>query len=372
MKKSNNLLFYIAYFLVIFSDIFDNVSALKTFLIFVDVLLVLLLCVDFLRKFYLKRTYSKSKLALLFGFLIVVIITALVSNNRALLKLPVLLLAFTGIEFDDFIKKDFYMRSLLIIVIMTLSLLGLTDNTVLEIRNGFARNSFGLGHPNSFAIYIAIVCIDYYYIETLKSKPNILKPIGVAIILSCFIHFFVGSRTNIILIALISLAFIFRNKIKLTSKCTKKIASNAFFILLILSILMAFLYNSTNPIMSGLDKILSRRLYLSNYFVDRYGITLFGTEITNDKFYILDNAYVNLIVRYGIILTIYFVIIYKKTIDNLLRDNKMLLVIIMIVLLIYGLSESPIYIPAKNPYVLLLCYACLDIGNKKREEIENE
>ncbi|MCI8482539.1 MAG: hypothetical protein HFJ27_05805 [Clostridia bacterium] len=372
MKKLNNILFYIAYFLIIFSDIFDNISALRSFLIFIDVFLIVLLIIEFIRKTYLKKTYSKKNLFFIFSFLIITIVTAMISNNRALIKLPILILAFKGIEFDDFIKKDFYMRSFLIIGIMILSFLGLTDNTVLETRNGFERNSFGVGHPNSFAMHLTVLCIDYFYIECLKKKTNILKPITLAIIFICFIYFFVGSRTNIIFIGLISIGFICRKKVKFNSKCSKRLVLSAFLVFLIISLVMAYLYSSENNIMSKLDEMLSRRLYLSNYFVNNYQITLFGTEIVKDRFFVLDNAYMNLLIRYGIILTIYFAYIYTKAINNLLKENKTVLVMIITMFLIYALSESPIYVPAKNPYIVLLVYAFLNVEKVKLKSEEKE
>lgn len=361
MKKLNNthnfgipinLLFYIAYFLIIASDIFDNISIFKNVLIIVDIVSVLLLSIVIL----VKRKIDIK----MFVFLILVFISAIISDDRSLVKLPFLLMAFNGIEFNEFIKKDFIFRIILVCILFLFNGLGITDNGILEIRNGFVRNSFGLGHPNSFAFYLTIISLDYYYIESKKNNPNILRPFLFSLLMIFFIFLFVGSRTNILIISLFSILFLARNKITLKSS---SFFSYAFGICMILSVILAYIYNPNNNVLSVLDNILSRRLYLSNYFLNNYNITLFGNKVITSKFYALDNAYINLFIRYGIVLSFYLIIMFKNASKKLIKNKEYVLVIVLAIFSIYGLSETPMYIPAKNPYILLLSFSW--ISNRK-------
>ena len=189
-----------------------------------------------------------------------------------------------------------------------------------------------------------------------------------------FIFLFVGSRTNILIISLFSLLFLLKNKIKIKIK-NRSIIPYIFAICMIISIAFAYGYNSNNEMLNLIDKLLSRRLYLSNYFVTKYDITLFGNKVITSQFYALDNAYINIFVRYGVALVVYFVIMFRNTTKNLIEKKEYVLAIILTIFAIYGVSETPMYIPAKNPYILLLVFSWSNSKIKllsKRRSIDNE
>ena len=361
-----NTLFYIAYFLIIASDIFDNILIFKNLLIVVDIISILLLILVIVIK-------RKIEIKMLI-FLVLIGVSTIVSDDRSLLKLPFLLMAFNGIEFKDFIKKDLIFRVTLVGILFIFNFIGITNNGVLEVRNGFMRNSFGLGHPNSFAFYLTVICLDFYYIENQKEKSNIVKPLIISMCIVAFIFLFVGSRTNILIISLFSLLFLLERKIKIKIK-NRSIIPYIFAICMIISIAFAYGYNSNNEILNLIDKLLSRRLYLANYFVTKYDITLFGNNVITSQFYALDNAYINIFVRYGVTLAVYFVIMFRNTTKNLIEKKEYVLAIILTIFAIYGISETPLYIPAKNPYILLLVFSWSNSKVKllsKRRSIDNE
>ena len=43
---------------------------------------------------------------------------------------------------------------------------------------------------------------------------------------------------------------------------------------------------------------------------------------------------------------------YKAKLKKLIKNKEYVLVIVLAIFSIYGLSETPMYIPAKNPYIL--------------------
>lgn len=374
-EKTLNLIFFCAYFLTIVSDIFNNVIFLESVLVIVDIVSIFLLVVVIFDKVIYRKVYTYKELIGLLILLVFIMYSAFKSDNRALLKLPFLLIAFKGIDFNNFIKKDFYFRIVLVGTLLFMYSLGLTNNGVLEIRNGFIRNSFGTGHPNEIAFYLTMICLDYYYIESLKEKAKMGKPILLSIAVCILIFLFMGSRTNILLISMLSIIFLLRNKIKiwLNNKIFINIISNLFLICLIVTLLLTYFYKSDNSIMSSLNKILSNRIFISNLYIDAYtGITLFGRNLNNTQLP-LDNAYINLYLRYGIMLTIYISIIYYKSFKNMIaKKQNYILIFIMALFLIYGLSETPMYIPAKNPYIMLLLLAFIDNNKSLGEEKENE
>lgn len=364
-KKINfqNIIF-ISYFLCLISDVFDAISRVQPLLNILDIFSILFIGVYILKSFLeSKKQYIKDNFLLLI-FLFLTIVTALVSKNRTLIKLGFLLLCFKSVDFDSFIKKDIYIRTFLVMAMMIMYLFGLTDNGILEYRNGFMRNSFGMGHPNSFAFYLSIIFMEFTYLDYKKSEKSTLKSILVAIAFLVFNYFFLGSRTNIILIVLAEAFILITNKFDFV-KFIDKILPFLFVFFLVISYLLCNFYTENNNFLMILNKLLSNRLYLTNVILDNYDITLLGNNIIKDSFYILDNAYMNILIRYGLLVSVCFSILFYKSFLKLIKENKILLIILAI-LLIFGLSESPIYVPAKNPFILLLAY------NSKTKSIKYE
>lgn len=368
-EKTSNTMFYFSYFLIILSDIFNNISFLHSLLDVIDILSILLLSSIILDKIVRKK-YTLRELLSSFFLLMIIIISIFISDNRALIKLPFLIIAFKGINFKSFIKKDITFRTILVSFLLVLYTLGFANSGIIEIRNGLIRNSFGTSHPNEFAFYLAMICIDYYYIESLKDRPRMAKPILVSVIVEIVLYLFTGSRTNIFLVGIISIVFIFREKIIacLKNRILVKIVINLFLICLILTLVLTYLYTSNSSFMIWLNDICSNRIFISKLYIDAYGGNkLFGVNM-NDTNLPLDNAYINLYLRYGIILTIYFVIIYRKSIKNMIANQEYILVYIIEILLIYGLLETPMYIAAKNPYALLLIYGFVKLDRREEKK----
>lgn len=360
-------IFYVSYFLMIFSDVFDNVSYLKNILNIFDILSVVLLFFILIKKIYdeKKSFLLDNNLTIIFG--LVSIVVSIVSKNFSLLKLSFLILTFSCIDFDDFIKKDFILRGSLVISIMTMYFLNLVDIGIVEYRNGLMRNAFGMGHPNSFAFYLSILCLDLHYIYFMNHKKISVKPFIFSIILMGFNYLFVGARTNLILIIMIDFVFVLIRYIEVPT-IMAKIMQHSFLIVSLVSIILGYLYVD-NKIWNILNSLLSNRLYLSKMFLMNLPITLFGNYIPLDSFFVLDSAYINIFLRYGICITIVFTLMFSNTFSKLFSEKKEILCFVLVCLLIYGFSESPIYIPAKNPYILLLALGNYNLKNKDTDTI---
>lgn len=348
----SNKLFFISYFLIVFSDVFDNISYLQNYLILIDMLSIFLLIIIIGRFWYLEKKSFLRKNSILILFLIVSIICAYFSTNRFLLKLTFLLLASVNLDFDIFIRNDLKIRLVLVLSIMFLYFIGKTDIGIVEYRNGLMRNAFGMGHPNSFAFYLTMICVDIYYLDYTKNIKSSNFTFIIASLVLIFNYLFLGSRTNIILLLGITLIFLFNKYLK-GLESIKKLLLHSFTIGLILSLFLGYTYTD-NVFYNFLNKLLSNRVFLSNTFLNRYNINMFGNRIITYEYYILDNAYINIILGFGIVFTIFFAFLFYNLFKKLYINQKYTLIAIVCLILLFGISESPIYIPAKNPFILLL------------------
>lgn len=361
MKKASRIseiAFFVGYALIIFSDMYNYIPWLQSILTIVDVVAVLALTVSFLvGAFSGKIKMSWFAIVGMSIFTALVAVTAISSDIRTLLKLPFLFLAFMNVKFDKVISFDLKCRLLLTLTIMTLAIAGFGDGTVSEMRNGLMRNSFGAGHPNAFAFEWSVICADLFYLVGYKKTKKVGARMAVLFAIGVFLFnfFLVGSRTNLIFVILLTVAFVLRDRFKMQSCVWRTILKNMFIVCFLVSFLGVIIYRLGLPIGYTLNRILSRRLEYESFAIGRYGITFFGNNV---KGILVDNAYIGMLLRYGILLTACMGFMYYATIKKLTESSKYkLLLLIFIVFMFYGLSETPIYSPGKNPFVLLLIYS---------------
>ena len=363
MKKVSRLpevLFFIGYGLIIFSDMYNCIPWLQSVLTIIDVVAVLALVASFTIGFWSgKIKMSMSAIVGMSIFSALVAVTAMSSDTRTLLKLPFLFLAFSNVKFCKTVDFDLKCRSILLLLIFVLSLAGLNGNTVLEYRGGLMRNSFGVGHPNSFAFELSVICADLFYLTCWgkETKRKKIVPIIVSLVFLVFNYFFVGSRTNIILTTMLLVVYVFKDKVRIRSGIVKFLLKNMFLICLLISFVGVLVFRLDLPISHMLNTALSRRLEYESFAFSRYGVALFGHSINIT----VDNAYLGMLLRYGIILTICVGLMYYLTISKLISGKQKLLLMFFVVFMLYGLSETPIYSPGKSPFVLLLTCAFIPI-----------
>lgn len=361
ISKVCDLLFYLGYFLVVFSDMFDNVAWLEDSLIIIDVASILVLSLSFFCGVHVDRKrISKFGFLGLVGFTLLVAITAVVADSRTLVKLPFLFIAFIGMSFRDVASFDVKARSLLLLIMISLTMAGLNGDTVLEYRYGLMRNSFGLGHPNAFAFEFSVIYAELLYLSTSSSKKTINLLVllgGVAILI--FNYFFIGSRTNMVLIVLLMMAYFMRNFVKNNQRLILFILKNFFWICLLISFTGILIYKTNTDAGLFLDELLSKRLSYEEYAIGEYGISLFGHVMVRDV--MLDNAYLNMMVRYGVVLLVYLGLMYNMALKKLIRSKQIALVLLFVMFMFYGLSETPMYSPGKNSFVLLLAYSFVPV-----------
>ena len=315
MKK--NLLFYIAYFLLIISFMFENVYFIKEILDYVEYIGFLLATVLIIKNV----RYTKQELPyylILYG---VVIISSIVSHDKSIFKL-------------------FFM----------LYYVGLTD-VYISYRENKMRYSYGFGHANMFAYLILLLNMEYVYIKN-KSYPFLTTIIAVVSFFT--IMYCADSRSSIFIFVLFYLAYILYKKINFekifNNKFINYLSSNLFLILTVVSGVLAFMYYRNNPIAIRANSFLSDRLRFTFMFIKNYSIKLFGNTVSfvtthaakiyNSHTLVLDNGFYYIIVRYGLIIFLFLCYYIKKNIKYLIEKKDYMLLLILLLLIIYSITEN--------------------------------
>lgn len=368
IKKINNIklntIFNFAYILMLFSWMFEKVIFINEFLPIVRIISYLLLTVIIL---YNYRKFSFKKLLLDFGISILMIIVSIQSGSNTLLSLWLFILASEKVDFSKLVKIDMITKVIFTIIIILLYHLNLTVQTQFHTYLGETRSALGFGNPNTFGYYIFSICADYIYLNSKKIKFKHL-------ILLCLISYFVStvseSRTSSILIILLGLISLISSNLKIliSAKKYKFILYWIFIIFTLLSFYLALNYDNNNSIYIKLNEIFSGRIINSYRYINNYKVNLFGQQIgvlnwDGSYTYYLDNAYLKLLLNYGLFSYFLIMFIYFKMIKKASYNQNFILMSLILIYFIYGMTENVMFWLTGN--VFLLYDFCNDTMNKE-------
>ena len=366
IKKNNisNQLVYMAYacylscsaFIVnVLPDVSDILKILSLFL-----LLVSLLFVD--RNL---STYIKIGLLVLAGLLYYI--------HFGYLQIFIIILfcvSAKNINMKQIVLLDFYVRSICILLTNIFCLTGLIEDiTVIryDATTAIIRHSLGYSHPNVAFLMVFVAIVDYLIINYLDNKLNVVKifsTVGIAFIYQQV----TDSRSGFVCLIIFMLLIVCEKKFHFTRlKIVRAVLMCLPVVLLLLSVLLVQMYSAGISFVYQIDQLLTGRIRSAYYFLNTYGVHLFGinTErlstidaiISGNRAYVLDNLYFNLIISYGAIFTIVFLLIYFKAIKALLKDSGEIYALVLSVFAILGLVEGAFLNIDFNFYIV-----CLNIG----------
>ena len=367
VKKS---LFYSAYFLFLFSSMFECVYIVDNYIKFIKVVSIVILLLQFL--LLLNKGYTINNLLAIISLLILNFFVYYISGEEKLLINYLFIICAKEIDIDKFIKYDAKLKIIFLIIVILLFYLGFTKNYNMIRPNGQIRYSMGFSHPNIFSTYVFSALASLFYV-LYKNETN--KKIFIMLLLFaiCSIYYLADSRTIILSLILLLIFNIFKFKPQILRK-----VQYLPLILLCVSLIIGYKYNASNNIMSKTNELLSQRLYFMNKYLNNYSINLFGNKLeyissiygkeNGIEAMILDNSYLLFILRYGIINTIVFGYLLINTLKKYSKEN--ILNIIFTVFLIYGLFESGLINLDTNIFLLYLSnyfYKLQNIGVKQKE-----
>ena len=289
-------------------------------------------------------------------FIFIIILTIFISivaynsNNYNLIFFEFLIIASKGVDFKKIVQIDLIIRIICIIILCILCSENLINNYT-AIINGNIKQAFGWLHPNTFGAVASIAILEYIYLNW--EKLNLTKVL-FAFVMICIVYLVSASRTNVYLISVIVIFSYFMKHFKRIreSNIIRKSCIYIYPIIAAISFFIVYLYKNNNNLGIILNEILTGRLYLANLFLDKYGLSLLGQPLniittrqallTGTTASVLDMAYVRLIIQYGILYFILFIILNTKIQKNLVRNNKYPELMLIMYFAIIGLAENTV------------------------------
>lgn len=362
VKINYETIFYFSYILALFSWMFSNV---KYIMDICDIILKISYCTLTLAYvFKFKQLSKKEKLISVFT-LVTAFISWRIANNPTLYILFIFILSAKDIDLKKFINNDYKIKIVLLCTIILLYYLGCTENFIMYRSSGIVRSSMGFSHPNIFGAYIFSIFSEYLYINHKKVKTPLL--IIASIIIAFLIFYFSDSRgsyLSIIFLCAMIILYRFNPRDIFDNKIFKKAIIYSSIIFAIASIILAIRYVPTSNLYLKIDSLLSGRIKFAHWYLDTYNIKLLGNKLllvstylavdTGQRAYVLDNAYIKIILQYGIIIFLLFFIPYIKACKRAYEKKDYILVIMFFIYAVRGLTENILFGLYGNVFLLFV------------------
>lgn len=366
----SSLFYYLAYTLFMLTEMFTNVIFITGYVRYIKIVMVLLL---FAHLVVQPKGFNKQTLWKMFLITIILVLSFIKSTVNSNLLLFFLIFCIKDIDLDRLVKYDLKLKTIFLIIIVTLYYMGFTDNYYLY-RNGVRRSSMGFSHPNKFgAILFSIFC---EFIYCFNQKSNLKMVAFLTIIVSSIIYYFSGSRTSVVTVILLFLIYsLCSYKDVFKYAIVKNIVVYLYVLLLVISCFLGKNYNPNKVAYRVIDDLLSTRLKSAHIFLTNYDINLFGNELDFSEaearknhvgLLILDNAYVRILLNFGLIYTIMLGFLYIKLMKIAIKEKNTVLCIILVIFAIRGLVENNAFSLYSNVFLLFLSKVIYD-----KDELDN-
>lgn len=276
-----------------------------------------------------------------------IMMNLLLTKNKAWLFLLFTLIFASCFEFEDVVNTIFSTQFVSLIIIVSLSSLGLMHDYVNNRVDGTMRHSLGFGYPAYSSQFIMFLILYYSYKKDFKISA---EKLGLYQLLIVFVYFLTNSRTEFLVSELI-LVCIFMNSVDILSKFKKQVdfLKKAFATLfplypvgsLVAVMSYGFVFNNMNVnslifrIAQKANNVFTNRLYQTFYDFKRYGFSLFGSNIDLVGYFLskenentiirsnfIDNEYMRILFENGLVFFIAFFAIAAIVIWYLYKNKK--------------------------------------------------
>ena len=344
-------LIYIILFLLVFMNklttiyVFSQMEFLGTVIDFVQVPMY-----GGLIYIIVQKKYSLKELMTFLVVGILLLIGYVVSGQAAYFKGFLLIIASKNIPYRKILNVCRKALTFVLGLGIFLFLIGISNAEIL--RRG--ASGLGFGHPNVTAQLIMIIIL--LWASEKAGKLKLIHYIGIE--LGGLITFLLtDSKTSTIVILLIPLVMVFSEKIMSRTWYSKvpKFLMTYSQLLVTLFTYMSARFIETSNMLKMLDLVFTNRLFLNYYALNKFGIKLFGQNVTlrdnSGTIYnnihgwynwnvTCDSSYMVTLLVMGLIPTVIILIGYILLMKKAIKRHNYMIMSVALLLAIYSFCES--------------------------------
>ncbi|MFT9344309.1 MAG: hypothetical protein ABF526_12015 [Liquorilactobacillus nagelii] len=221
-------------------------------------------------------SWEKAIIILLFGLLFWGVYQR--SMDPSFFYYFVFVMGAKNVPFKKILKMFLYLEAGIIIITLIAAWAGwITSLTIGRHDEATIRLALGMIYPTDFAARAFYLLVTYALYRDFKF--NLPEYIG-AIALTFTMYFVTDTRVDFILMLLLIILVAVKSQVfRFVSFLNYQRISVLTFAFIMMNIVLAYLYHSTNPILRLANKALSGRLTYGHEAFKRYNVTLFGQII---------------------------------------------------------------------------------------------
>ena len=310
--------------------------------------------------------YRKKELIILVLLSLLLLTSAMNSKEKVILFYGLILFAAKDINARRFLKISLLIQGILLLIIVVFSQMGILEDCLFNRRAGFYRHGLGFTWTTAAPILFFFLQLIYFYIR--KEKIRCIELLIIGLI---DVYFFIMTDTKMAFAMSVAI-FLFMFFQKLNKKRWKFINKfDSIFkflpeVICGITLLSFRLYDSSVANWSRINSLLSSRLELGAAAIKNYGYSLFGKEIewigfnykTNisiaDGYNYVDSSFLLLALNYGVVFLIITLIIYSFIIYRATKRKDYYLIIVLITILVFSITEPRLMNFTFNPFPILL------------------
>lgn len=330
-------------------------------------------------KIVIFQSYKKKELIIIIGVTLLITIATVLSGHRTLLSTWMFIVAAKNNSFDEIVHIAYRILQIMLPLVIALCIFGFIEDFTM-MRGSIQRLSLGFSHPNYLGLRIFQLILCNCYIN--RDKLGILNYCYVILTIVFIIKVPNSQTAYISLIVLLVLLLIYKyieNQQQIFMKIYLGGLLIGIILLNVLSIILSYIDVNRNLLLSRIDKWMSGRFSWGHRVWQIYGTSFWGQQIymteeevrgigLTSRLY-LDNAYLSILLRYGIPVFLICTFFYIFLVREMIIQKRNILVIILFVYALYGTMENGLYMMAHN--IFLIAFADLlyqKMGNKELEK----
>jgi len=205
--------------------------------------------------------------------------------------------------------------------------------------------------------YISFFAVVNLYLMTFKRWNAVSFSILTVLIYAAYKY--TGCRTGLVCsFVLIAAIIAYQWKWVQESKVIKYLVISIPMICLVMSIVLVYLYERGNSVAEIINSLLQGRLRLGSLFMGIYSPKLFGQELAENfssgkDFFVLDSAYLDMYLCYGVLFTVLWVALSCCVLNWLYEEKDYIGIAIVVSYSVFGMAETFLPNCFLNPSLLL-------------------
>lgn len=312
------------------------------------------------------QKYKVREIVLIIFITIPIVVSAVSSSYLSLLSTWMFIVAAKKTELERIINIAYKILLVMLPLVIGLHFLGYIDEIVF-VRNSVIRHSLGFSHPNQLGLRIfqLVACRCYLRRTNFKVADFIF-----ILFAALFVYLIPNSQTAYICIFILFVLLLIYIFIEKYNKELLGIYMNGLLIMTIffnfISVLCSVVGVNGSPIIKKVNDFISLRFSRCHRIFQMYGVTFWGQKIyvsmeerklaglSVTEILYLDNAYMTLLIRLGILSYSIFSIIIIISMIYYKKRKYVTLLIIFSVYALYGVMESGWFLMTHNIFLIAI------------------